>query len=138
MTWSHPWGASPCYFILSRLLGVTPITPGFAHVRIKPQTGKLSYASGIMPTIRGPISVHARMNRATAAIVSVSLPGSVRAEVWLPVTRGWTSRHPRVACVNGRPHSPWSVVSGRDGGAFVVVADVMGLADVTLCGAVSP
>ena len=111
-----------------------PLTPGFAHVRIKPQIGKLSHASGIMPTIRGPISVKSRAN-SVMPVVSVVLPGSVRAEVWLPLPPGWPHRHPGVmACINGRAHSSWRVVSGGDGDdGYAVLADVKGEATVTFC-----
>lgn len=57
--WNHAWGAVPANIIPRRLVGVTPIAPGFATALISPQTSTLSSVSATVPTLRGPIEVKA-------------------------------------------------------------------------------
>ena len=58
--WNHLWGAAPGNIIPFRLMGVQPLEPGFARVRIHPQTGPLRRADVTVPTCRGPIRVRVR------------------------------------------------------------------------------
>jgi hypothetical protein len=56
----HGWSAAPTFFLSSTVLGIEPLKPGFAEVRIAPQLGGLAFARGTMPTPFGPIEVSAR------------------------------------------------------------------------------
>ncbi|XHR27861.1 MAG: family 78 glycoside hydrolase catalytic domain [Chthoniobacteraceae bacterium] len=56
----HGWSAAPTFFLSSTVLGIEPLKPGFAEVRIAPQLGDLAFARGTMPTPFGPIEVSAR------------------------------------------------------------------------------
>ena len=55
--WNHAWGAAPGNIIPRYVLGVRPLEPGYGRVLIDPQLGGLTDASGVVPTIRGPIHV---------------------------------------------------------------------------------
>ena len=57
--WNHAWGAAPGNIIARYVLGVRPLEPGYGRVLVEPQLGGLSEASGVVPTIRGPIHVRA-------------------------------------------------------------------------------
>jgi alpha-L-rhamnosidase len=57
--WNHAWAAAPANIIARYVLGVRPLEPGYGRVLIDPQLGNLREVSGIVPTIRGPIHVHA-------------------------------------------------------------------------------
>jgi alpha-L-rhamnosidase len=84
LDWNHPWGAAPGNLITRYVLGVRPITPGYAQILIQPQLGKkLSYANGTVPTIRGPVSIQAT-NAPESFHLSVNIPGNVTATVMLP------------------------------------------------------
>ena len=61
--WNHLWGAAPGNIIPFRLMGVQPLEPGFARVRIHPQPGPLRRADLTLPTCRGPIRVRIRGDR---------------------------------------------------------------------------
>jgi alpha-L-rhamnosidase len=82
--WNHAWGAAPANIIPRCLMGVQPVEPGFAKVRIKPQPGHLASASLDAPTIRGTIHVDFSAEPNCPFILNVVLPANVRAVVYLP------------------------------------------------------
>jgi hypothetical protein len=43
---------------LTEMLGVKPAAPGFAEITVAPQPCGLTWASGSVPTPRGPVTVH--------------------------------------------------------------------------------
>jgi len=52
--------------IISRwILGVTPLEPGFSRVSVYPQIGDLNHISGVVPTVKGPVSVKIEGSRLT-------------------------------------------------------------------------
>ena len=55
--YSHSWQCSPMYQLSSRVLGVTPLCPGFKKLEIRPCTCGLQWAAGVVPTPHGPVSV---------------------------------------------------------------------------------
>ena len=81
--WNHLWGAAPGNIIPSRLMGVMPLEPGFAKVRIQPQPGSLEHAEMALPTIRGTIRMKIT-NTPLKKSVSVDLPANMEAEIILP------------------------------------------------------
>lgn len=81
--WNHLWGAAPGNIIPFRLMGVMPLEPGFAKVRIQPQPGSLEYAEMTLPTIRGTISIKIR-NTPHERSVSLDLPANMDYEIILP------------------------------------------------------
>ena len=57
LDWNHSWGATPLNAISRFLLGVTPLEPGFAKVRIAPHPSGLKKVSASVPTIRGVVRI---------------------------------------------------------------------------------
>lgn len=53
----HGWSGGPTAWLSRNVLGVTPVAPGFAEVRITPHLGRLAWAEGDYPTPKGPIHV---------------------------------------------------------------------------------
>lgn len=53
----HAWSSVMPYYCGSELLGVAPLEPGFARFSVKPYCGKLTHASGEIPTPHGFIRV---------------------------------------------------------------------------------
>ncbi len=70
----HGWASGPTAWMSQNVLGIQPMEPGFATVRIAPQLGSLKWAEGTYPTPRGPI--HVRHER--------QADGSIKSEVKLP------------------------------------------------------
>lgn len=54
---AHAWSASPAIYLLTELLGVRPIKPGFEEFEIVPCRSDVDYAKGSMPTPYGNIYV---------------------------------------------------------------------------------
>jgi alpha-L-rhamnosidase len=86
---NHAWGAAPGNIIVRKLMGVEPLTPGFEQIRIKPQPGKLTFASLKTPTIKGEISVMYSMNEGIAKL-EVVIPGGTTATLHMPNPFGKT------------------------------------------------
>ena len=84
MDWNHAWGAAPANIIPRYVLGVRPLEPGFSKVLIQPQPGALKHASGIIPTIRGPITVSYQNDPGQPFELRVSIPVNMTARVGLP------------------------------------------------------
>lgn len=82
--WNHPWGAAPANIIVRRLMGIEPLKPGFAEIRIKPQPGTLSTARLTVPTIRGDVSAAFDNSPGERFTLDVDIPANTRAEVWMP------------------------------------------------------
>ena len=70
----HGWASGPTAWLSQNVLGIQPMEPGFATVRIVPQLGSLKWAEGTYPTPRGPI--HVRHERQP--------DGTIKSDVKLP------------------------------------------------------
>lgn len=57
---SHAWSAWPAIEYVTTVLGVRPLAPGWAGVRLSPQTAGLDWAKGVAPSPAGSISVEWR------------------------------------------------------------------------------
>jgi hypothetical protein len=53
----HGWASGPTAWLSQHVLGITPLAPGCARVRIAPQLGKLRWVEGSYPTPQGAIKV---------------------------------------------------------------------------------
>ncbi len=73
----HGWSAAPTFFLSNTVLGVEPLKPGFAEVRIAPKLGDLQFVRGAMPTPHGLIEVSAR-RKGSQVEVSYKVPKGVR------------------------------------------------------------
>jgi hypothetical protein len=77
LTWNHAWGAAPANLIPRKLMGVEPLEPGFARVRIRTQVyAGLKEAKLKMPTVRGTIEVGWKERQ-----IDVTVPANMVAEV---------------------------------------------------------
>ena len=82
--WNHAWGSAAGNLIAGYVLGLQPLLPGFGQILIQPQLGQtLSYVQGVVPTIRGPVSISVS-NAPGQFQVLVNIPGNVTANVMLP------------------------------------------------------
>ena len=70
----HGWSGGPTAWLSKNVLGVMPVAPGCAQVKITPRLGRLTWAEGTYPTPRGPI--HVRHDK--------QADGSIKSTVKLP------------------------------------------------------
>jgi len=93
-SWDHGWSSGAAPALTSYVLGVRPTSPGFTTFVVDPHPGSsVSWASGTVPTPRGPIVVSWRKLKGRLSI-TVNAPGGER----------WTNRPPRGA--NSKPATP--------------------------------
>jgi hypothetical protein len=108
--WNHIWGAAALNLISRKLMGVEPLEPGFAKIRIKPQPATLRQATIKLPSIRGDIYVSFNNLVGESFTVEATVPVNATAEVWLPKLSGKYS-----LTVDGQPQK------GTPSGNFVIV-----------------
>jgi len=89
---SHGWGSNVLVEIQTALLGVRPTDGGYASFDVSPPPAGLEYASGRVPTPRGPVSVAWRRpaRPGEAFTLDVAVPANSTATVELPApARDW-------------------------------------------------
>ena len=84
-TASHGWCSTPLVQMSARILGVTPATPGFNTISLRPQLCGLTWAKGKVPTPLGDIAVSWVLS-ADKLMVDVTIPAGAVADVVLPVS----------------------------------------------------
>ena len=77
--WNHAWGAAPANIIPFCLVGVRPIEPGYKVMEIRPQLSTLNKVSATIPTVKGPITIHASSKR-----LEFTLPAGTSAKILIP------------------------------------------------------
>ena len=82
---NHGWGAWPAAFMVERIAGIRPITPGYGTFVVDPRPAGLSQFSVRFPSIRGEIAV-AWNETADAANLRVECPENTNATVVFPKT----------------------------------------------------
>jgi hypothetical protein len=79
----HAWGALPLYEFPTELLGVQPLTPGFASISVAPRISGLQEVSGCAMTPHGAVHIawsmqesrfNLRVERPDAIPVQITLP----------------------------------------------------------------
>ena len=85
LDWNHAWGATPANIIPRQLMGIQPLEPGWKRMRIKPQPGKLAFASIQVPTILGAVKTKFEQGEGNFRM-NVEIPSGTEAEIWLPLT----------------------------------------------------
>jgi alpha-L-rhamnosidase len=90
--WSHAWGGTPLYQLSSKVLGVTPASPGFDRITIRPTLCDLWWAKGRVPTPHGNVDVSWQRTE-NGLQLDVTVPPNAEANVVFPLDR---VRNPRV------------------------------------------
>ncbi|MBR6176513.1 MAG: alpha-L-rhamnosidase [Bacteroidales bacterium] len=84
--WNSAYGAAPANIIMRKIMGIEPLTAGFATVSIAPKPSSLSNASITVPSPRGKISV--RFEKSSKKFdIYVEIPPNCRARVRLPYSK---------------------------------------------------
>lgn len=82
-TWSfcHGWSAAPTYFLPAEILGVKPAKPGWEEILIHPHPVDLQWATGVVPTPVGNVSVEWKSEKTFE--MTVKIP--TRARIAVPI-----------------------------------------------------
>jgi hypothetical protein len=73
---------SPAYHLLTQVLGVTPIAPGFAEFEIRPQLGDLEWAEGVVPSPKGDIPVRVQKKGGKLLLATTVPEGTAATVIW--------------------------------------------------------
>jgi len=80
---AHGWASGPTPIMISDVLGVQPVAPGYQTFTVDPHPGSLRWAQGAVPTPYGQIAV--RWERSGARFsVTVTVPPQATAFITLP------------------------------------------------------
>ncbi|HEX2951102.1 MAG TPA: alpha-L-rhamnosidase C-terminal domain-containing protein [Armatimonadota bacterium] len=71
----HAWGAHPVYHYYASILGIRPLTAGFAQIRIAPLLGPLTHVDGVLPHPAGEVRVLVDIDNGTLN-ATINLPES--------------------------------------------------------------
>jgi hypothetical protein len=80
---SHAWSAWPAIDYITTVLGVRPLAPGWAGVRLSPQTAGLDWAKGVAPSPAGLIRVEWK-KRGRTVNYRAEIPRAFPAEFLIP------------------------------------------------------
>jgi len=89
----HGWSAGPACLLPAYILGITPTSPGYRTVDLRPALGDLTGAEGVVPTPHGDI----RVSLQTGPRGEVVLPAGITATLHLP-------GRPATTLAGGRTH----------------------------------
>ena len=112
--WNHAWGAAPANVLPRKVLGIEPLEPGMSRVLIWPRAGKLAWAKGKIPTVKGTIAVEWERTGADGFRMEIELPPGIVARVGLPRLGGTVE-----VDVDGQEKKG----EERDGAVFVEIVD---------------
>lgn len=80
---SHGWIATPLIQMSERILGVTPGSPAYKTISIRPTLCDLHWAKGSVPTPHGAVTVSWRRT-GNDLTLNVTVPSGTRAEIAIP------------------------------------------------------
>ena len=83
---SHGWCSTPLVQMSGRVLGVTPASPGFKTISIRPALCDLAWAKGTVPTPHGDVSVAWTLGKDRLEL-TVTVPPGTEASVQPPTLR---------------------------------------------------
>jgi hypothetical protein len=79
----HGWSAAPTHALPAEFLGVKPVAKGWDEIEIKPHPANLTWAKGLVPTLRGNVRVEWRITKA-AFTMTVEIPAGCTAYIFVP------------------------------------------------------
>lgn len=82
--WNHAWGAAALNIIVRKLIGLSPLEPGFKRVKINPQPGTLENLSAKIPSPNGFFVVSFSNRKGKPFSMNVEIPSNTTAEIYLP------------------------------------------------------
>jgi len=113
---SHPQSSiGGVIAIQEYILGVQPLEPQYARIKVRPHPGDLKFAKGTVPTQRGPVDIDWQNDTSAKSFrMTVKIPCNMRADVYMP--KGNVSG--ATVTVDG------SRQEGEEAGRYLLIRDV--------------
>jgi hypothetical protein len=100
-TINHSWSGGGLVVLSQYLCGVAPLKPGYQLFQIKPQVGKMKYASATVPTVIGNIKT-SFVNKESSLSLKALVPDSSSAVIVLPKTYSKIKLNGKTVWQNGK------------------------------------
>jgi hypothetical protein len=110
----HMFSSVPGWIMLTEILGVKPLQPGFADISLEPRFDIVPLAGGTVPTPRGLVRLSWSPGDADRTVLVVRIEGEASAGLTVPP--GWTLEggSPGLRLASGRNYR---IVARREAGA---------------------
>jgi len=82
----HGWSAGPACLLPAHILGISPTSPGYRTVDIRPALGDLAWAQGVVPTPHGPIEIKVSAHEPGHVVVPPGLTATLHRPDRAPMT----------------------------------------------------
>jgi len=82
-SYCHAWSSAPTYFLSTKVLGVSPLEPGFREVLVKPFPADLTFCSGRFPTPKGEIEISWE-NLPDSFKLDIHVPNGIKPKIIVP------------------------------------------------------
>jgi hypothetical protein len=113
---SHGWCSSPLVQMSARVLGVTPASPGFDTIAIRPELADLTWAKGSVPTPHGDVAVAWAVGE-NKFTLDVTVPAGAEADITLPVDRFKGLKGAHILMMDDHLPAPKITMNGKNVGA---------------------
>ena len=80
LDWNHAWGTAPLNIIARYMWGITPVSPGFTKVQIKPQLSSLNFSKIKIPTIKGTIFAEYKIIDTKHKLYIIEIPQDMKCD----------------------------------------------------------
>jgi len=118
-THSHPWSTTPTSAIVSGLMGIVPLEPGWRKWKVKPAPGNLAFAGIVVPTPYGAIAANFTREQGRL-LLDLTVPAQTEAVVCMPLF-GATHAESRMT-VDGKATIGRTDSEGAGVGAYLCTA----------------
>lgn len=118
---AHGWASMPTVALTTYVLGVRPISGGFAQYIVEPHPGNLAEVSGKVPTRYGPLSVVWKQRADGSFALSLDAPVRTVGRVELP-----TNNEPVDVRMDGRLMEGGNRESARRADGYIIIRRVTG------------
>eukprot|EP01117_Protostelium_nocturnum_P000475 TRINITY_DN1054_c0_g1_i1.p1 TRINITY_DN1054_c0_g1~~TRINITY_DN1054_c0_g1_i1.p1 ORF type:complete len:829 (-),score=197.60 TRINITY_DN1054_c0_g1_i1:55-2490(-) len=119
---AHAWSSGSTALITKYVLGVWPTSPGFATYSVKPNLGNLTWAEGTIPSPKGNIVVHWKLENSPKQFsIRVEAPKGTRGTVVIPFA-GYCAVLNEKRAIYPASSSEHAVVVLKSGGSFNIVS----------------
>jgi len=81
---NHAWTSYPAYIFLKYICGIQPTSGGFSTFDVRPDISGLTFAEGVVPTVKGPITTRWERNGDGSLSLEVDVPANTCASVFIP------------------------------------------------------
>ena len=81
---NHAWTSYPGYLFQKYICGIQPTSGGFATFDVRPETSGLTFAEGVVPTVKGLITTRWEKGAGGSFSLWIDVPANTCASIYIP------------------------------------------------------